>query len=180
MKSFLDLVRHRQSDRQYDAREVETEKLERVLEAARLAPSACNAQPWRMIVVTDAQKRMKIADATSSRILGMNHFTKQAPVQIVIVEENANIASGFGGWAKGKHFPHVDLGILAAHITLAAADEGLGTCVLGWFSESKVKEILEIPKSKKVLLVITMGYSTQPTREKRRKDASEVISYEKY
>ncbi len=180
MKTFLELVQSRQSDRQYEPHEVEREKLDRILEAARLAPSACNAQPWKMIVVTDKEKRMSIADATSSRVLMMNHFTKQAPIQIVVVEENPNFTSGFGGWAKDKHFPHVDLGVLAAHITLAAADEGLGTCIIGWFNEDKVREILEIPKKKRVLLVITLGYSAQPTRPKKRKASSEVISFEKY
>lgn len=180
MKSFLDLVQQRQSDRAYLDRQVEEDKLERVLQAAHLAPSATNAQPWKMIVVKDTEKRMKIADATSARVLGMNHFTKQAPIQIVLVEDKANVSSNFGSWAKKKHFPHIDIGILAAHLSLAAADEGLGTCIVGWFDEDKIKKILEVPKSKRVLLVLTVGYSAQPTRDKKRKKISDVISYEKY
>lgn len=180
MKSFLDLVRLRQSDRAYLDRDIEKDKLERVLEVARLAPSATNAQPWKMVVVTDEDKRMRVADATSARVLGMNHFTKQAPVQIVLVEDKANISSNFGSWVKRKHFPHIDIGILAAHLSLAAADEGLGACIIGWFDEDKIKKILEIPKSKRVLLVLTVGYSAQPTREKKRKKISDVVSYEKY
>lgn len=180
MKSFLDLVRKRQSDRAYLDRKIENEKLERMLEAARLAPSATNAQPWKMIVVTDEEKRMKVADATSARVLRMNHFTKQAPVQIILIEDKANISSNFGSWVKKKHFPHIDIGILAAHLSLAAADEGLGTCIVGWFDEDKIKKILEVPKSKKVLLVLTVGYSSQPTREKKRKKMLDVVSYEKY
>ena len=132
MQHFLELAEKRQSDRSYDTRPVEKEKLERVLEAARLSPSACNGQPWKIIVVDEPELKSKVADATSSKILGFNHFTKQAPVHLVIVEENTNLSSKFGGLVKHKHFPHIDLGILASHITLAAADEGLGTCIIGW------------------------------------------------
>jgi len=113
MNSFLELVNNRQSDRAYLDKPVEQDKLDRILEAARLAPSACNAQPWKMIVVTDPEKRHQVADAATSKMLSMNHFSKQAPVQIILVEENANFTSKIGGWAQGKHYPHLDLGILA-------------------------------------------------------------------
>ena len=180
MNRFLDLVQSRQSDRGYSDRPVEPEKLERILEAARLAPSACNAQPWKLIVVTDPEKRHLIADAASSKILSMNHFSKQAPVQIVVVEEEANLTSRVGGWLKNKHYPHLDLGIVASHISLAAADEGLGSCMLGWCDEKKVRKVLEIPDKKRVMLVILIGYSTQSLRPKSRKSSEEVIGWNKY
>ena len=180
MNTFLELVQNRQSDRAYLDKPVEKEKLERILEAARLAPSACNSQPWKFIVVTDPEKRMQVAEATASKMLSMNHFTKQAPVQLVLVEENANFTSTVGGWATNKHYPHIDLGIVAAHISLAAADEGLGSCIIGWCDEKKVKKALEIPKSKRVMLVILLGYSNQPLREKKRKTKDEIVSYDKY
>ena len=180
MDTFLDLVKLRQSDRSYLDKPVEKEKLDRILEAARLAPSACNSQPWRFIVVTDPEKRMKVADAATSKVLSMNHFSKQAPVQIILVEENGNFTSNIGGWAKNKHFPHVDLGIAASHICLAAADEGLGSCMLGWCNEQKVQKALEIPKNKRVLLVILIGYTTENRRDKKRKSTEEVVSWEKY
>jgi nitroreductase len=180
MNTFLELVQNRQSDRAYLDKPVENEKLERILEAARLAPSACNSQPWKFIVVTDPEKRMQVADATASKILSMNHFTKQAPVQLVLVEENANLTSTVGGWATNKHYPHIDLGIVAAHISLAAADEGLGSCIIGWCDEKKVKKALEVPKSKRVMLVILLGYSNQPLREKKRKTKEKIVSYDKY
>ncbi len=180
MKTFLELVHSRQSDRAYSDQAVEKEKLERILEAARLAPSACNAQPWKIIVVSDAEKRMKVADATASKLLAMNHFTKQAPLQLVILEENANFTSSVGGWATNKHYPHIDLGILAAHISLAAADEGLGSCIIGWCDEKKVQKVLDIPKNKRVMLVILLGYSAQPLRAKKRKQKEDIISYDQY
>ena len=180
MKTFLELAQNRQSDRSYTDQPVENEKLERILEAARIAPSACNAQPWKIIVVSNAEKRMQVADATAHKLLAMNHFTKQAPLQLVILEENANFTSTVGSWVTEKHYPHLDLGILASHITLAAADEGLGSCIIGWCDEKKVKKALDIPKNKRVMLVILLGYSAQPLRNKKRKTKEEVISYNKY
>jgi len=180
MKTFLELAQNRQSDRAYSDKPVETEKLERILEAARIAPSACNAQPWKIIVVSDAEKRTQVADATANKLLAMNHFTKQAPLQLVILEENANFTSTVGGWATEKHYPHLDLGILAAHITLAATDEGLGSCIIGWCDEKKVRKVLDIPRNKRVMLVILLGYSAQPLRNKKRKAKDEIVSYDKY
>lgn len=180
MKSFLELVQSRQSDRAYLDKPVEKEKIERILETVRLAPSACNAQPWKFVVVTEPEKRLQVADATANKLLAMNHFTKQAPVQIVVLEESANFTSTVGGWATNKHYQHIDLGIAAAYITLAAADEGLGSCIIGWCDEKKVQKALDIPKNKRVILVILLGYSVQPLRDKKRKTKDEIVSYEKY
>lgn len=181
MKDFVQLVADRQSDRAFDSNKmVEAEKIHRILEAARLAPSACNSQPWHFIIVDEPELKNKVADATSSRILGINHFTKQAPVHIVVVEENVNFSAAFGGWAKNKHFPHIDIGIATAHMCLAAENEGLGTCILGWFDEEKIKKLLNIPKDKRVLLDIVVGYSTQTKREKKRKDFDTIVSRNTY
>jgi len=180
MHSFLELVQNRQSDRAYLDKPVEFEKIDRILEAARLAPSACNSQPWKFIVVTDPEKRNLVADATASKLLSMNHFTKQAPVQLIILEDSANFTSSVGGWATNKHYPHIDLGIAAAHITLAATEEGLGSCIIGWCDEKKIRKALDIPKNKRVMLVILLGYSAQTLREKKRKTKEEIISYDKY
>ena len=180
MNSFLELANKRQSDRAYQNKPVEKDKLERILQAAQLAPSACNAQPWKFIVVTDPEKRMQVAEATTDKMMQFNHFTKQAPVQLVLVEEDANFTSKFGGWAVGKHYPHLDLGIVASHICLAATDEGLGTCIIGWCNEKKIRKILEIPDKKRVMLVILIGYSAQPLRDKKRKKMDEIVSFEKY
>jgi nitroreductase len=177
---FLQLVTQRQSDRSYNRQPVEPEKLERILECARLAPSACNAQPWHLIVVDDEDKRHDIAEAASSRALGMNHFSWQAPVHIVIVEEKPNFTSRAGGWIKKKHFPLMDIGIVAEHICLAAASEGLGSCMIGWFNETKVRHTLGVPDSKRIPLIITIGYTDQPTRKKLRKNTNEIITRNRY
>jgi len=177
---FLDLVKYRQSDRAYLSNPIEEEKIERILEAGRLAPSACNSQPWSFVVINDQDLKNKIADCTSSKVLGMNHFTKQAPIHIAIVEEKANFTSNAGSLIKGKHFPLIDIGIAAEHICLQAAAEDLGSCMLGWFDETKVKKLLNIPKSKRVPLIITIGYPEKETREKRRKDLDEIVKYNSY
>lgn len=178
---FQSLVTNRQSDRGYKDQPIEKDKLERILEAARLSPSACNAQPWKFIVVDDEDLKNKLADTTSSKILGMNHFTKQAPVHIVIVMEGANLTSNFGSMVKRKHFPLIDIGIAAEHICLAATAEGLGSCMIGWFDEPTVKKLLNIPKSKRPILIITLGYPEKlETRQKRRKTIDEVVSFNSY
>ena len=177
---FNSLVLTRQSDRRYLDKPVEAEKLARILECARMAPSACNAQPWHIIVVDNPELRSKIADATSERILGMNHFSKQAPLLLVLIEEEANITSSFGGWIKRRHYPLMDLGIMAEHICLASAAEGLGSCMIGWFDEAKVKSACAIPASKRVQLIISMGYSDARTRTKIRKPIEKIISYNCY
>lgn len=177
----MELAKIRQSDRGYDAsKAVEKEKLDYILESVRLAPSACNAQPWKFVVVTDPEVKNQTASAISSQDLGMNHFAFQAPVHIVIVEEKANFNSRAGGLIKHKHFPDTDLGIAAAYITLAAAEQGLGTCIVGWFDEKKVRKVLNIPETRRPLLIITLGYSTQMTRDKSRKEIGTIVSYDKY
>ncbi|NCB24259.1 MAG: nitroreductase [Bacteroidia bacterium] len=178
---FLDFVSTRQSTRAFDVeRQVEKDKIERILSAARLSPSACNAQPWHLIVVDDPELKNRVADATSARALGMNHFTKQAPVHILLVEEKVNLTSGLGGWVKQKDYAQMDMGVLAAHIVLAAHAEGLGSCILGWFNEPRIRELLSIPDTKRVWLDIAIGYGAQPLRPKNRKPLSEVVSYNGY
>lgn len=176
---FLELVKARQSDRAYDKnRPVEPEKLERILEAARLAPSACNAQPWKFVVVTDPELAIKVGKASAG--LGMNKFAKDAPVHILVVEESMNITSLLGSKIKDKYFPLVDIGIAASHICLAAESEGLGSCILGWFDEKGIKELVGIPQKKRLLLDITIGYSLKPKKPKVRKPKEKVVAYNKY
>ena len=176
---FLQLAASRQSDRAYDmSRPVEKEKLERILEAARLSPSACNAQPWKFVVVTDAELSVRVGKATAG--LGMNKFAKDAPVHILVVEESMNITSFLGAKIKDKYFPLIDIGIAAAHITLAAESLGLGSCILGWFDEKEIKKLTGIPANKRLLLDITIGYPVKEKRKKSRKSPEKVISYNKY
>lgn len=180
--TFLELVRIRQSTRAYDpSRPVEAEKLERCIEAVRLAPSACNAQPWKLVVVNDPDLKNKVADAASAKWLGMNHFTRQAPVLVVLVREEPNLTSKLGSVLKDKPYTLMDVGIAAGHFCLAAASEGLGTCMMGWFDENKVKELLGIPKKKRAELIITLGYPAgNDIRQKTRKNKEQICSFNTY
>jgi nitroreductase len=179
-QNFLQLVKKRQSQRNYSDKPVEKEKLERCLEAARLAPSACNAQPWKFVVVDDKELKNKVADTSSNRLLPLNHWTKQAPIHVVLVLEKPNFTSKIGEMVRDKRFILMDVGIAAEHFCLQAADEGLGTCMIGWFNEKKVKELLHIPKSKRAMLVISLGYPEGEHRKKKRKDMDEIVSYNRY
>lgn len=178
--SFIELVRKRQSDRAYLNKYVDKEKVLRCIEAARLAPSACNAQPWKFIIVDNPELKNKLADTTNNKLLPLNHFTKQAPVYIVLVMEKGNITSRLGTKIRDKHFPMMDVGIAAEHICLQAAEEGLGTCMIGWFDEKAVRKLLNIPKTKRVALLITLGYPSKETRIKKRKNIESIISYNSF
>jgi len=159
MEGVLDVITRRSSVRAYDSRPVEPDKIDRCLEAARLAPSACNAQAWTFIVVDDPELRDKLAPCTADRWLPLNHFTYQAPVHVVMVLEPGKISSRAGGLIKQRDFRWIDVGIAAEHFCLQATAEGLGTCMLGWFNERKVQQLLHIPKTKTVALIITVGYA---------------------
>jgi nitroreductase len=179
-ENMLELIKQRQSDRKYDGKPVENDKLERIIEAGRLAPSACNAQPWKLILVTDPALLKKMAEAASAKLLGMNGFAGQATAMIVVVREKPNFSSRIGGTIKNKDYSLIDIGIASANICLQAAAEGIGSCMLGWFDESEVRSLLSIPRDKRVELIITLGYSLSEKREKRRKPHSEVISLNRY
>lgn len=179
MKSFLELAQERQSDRAFiPGKKIEREVLERIIEAARLAPSACNGQPWHFTVITDEMLLPEIGRATSS--LGMNRFVKDASALVLITHEGTNITSKLGSGIKDKDFPIMDIGIASAYLTLAAEDEGVGSCILGWFDEPKVKELAGIPQKKRLMLIVALGYAAKPKRKKIRKEWGKVVSFEKY
>lgn len=179
---IFEVLVQRQSERGYIDKPVEPEKLKRCLEAARMSPSACNAQPWKFIVVTDPQLKNQIAEYTNSGpLVSMNHFTRQAPLLVVIVRESPNITSKIGSLLKDKHYTLMDIGIVALQFTLQAKAEGLGSCILGWFNEKKIKALLHIPKSKRAELIISIGYPSSKTlRPKIRKKFEEIVCYNRY
>lgn len=179
--TFLELALKRQSVRAYLDTPVEKEKIHNCLEAVRIAPSACNAQPWKFIVIDNKELKDQIAECTTTKMIPMNHFTKQAPVHIVVVMESANFTSTLGSVIRDKPFTLIDVGIAAEHFCLQAASEGLGTCILGWFNEKKVKKLLQIPSSKRAILIITLGYpANSEIREKKRKNFEEIASFNSY
>jgi len=179
-EKILELITSRQSDRKYSNKPVEKEQINRIVEAGRMAPSACNAQPWKFIVVTNPELIKLLAEAASAKILGMNSFVRQAMAIIVIVREKANFSSKIGGTIKNKDYSLIDIGIASENICLQARAEGLGSCMIGWFDEDGVRKILGIPDNKRVPLLITLGYSLSDQRTKKRKHKEEVVSYNRY
>lgn len=177
---ILELIKSRQSDRKYSDKPLEREKLDRIIEAGRMAPSACNAQPWKFIVVTKPDLREQAAVAASAKLVGMNIFVGQAPVIVVVVREKPNFSSKVGGTIKNRDYSLIDIGIASENICLQAKAEGIGSCMIGWFDEKLLKKILNIPKSKRVELIITLGYSLSDQREKKRKPEEVTVSYNKY
>lgn len=171
---FFELIEKRQSCRGYDeSREVEQEKLDKILEAAQLAPSACNGQPYHFTVCR-GEKAKLVAKATQG--MGMNKFASQAPVLIVISEESYVKSAAVGAKVKHNDYLSMDIGITTAYLTAAATELGLSTCILGWLDDEKLREICGL--SKPVRLVITLGYAKNDTiREKKRKDLTELVSY---
>jgi len=155
---FHDLIKHRKSVRDFLDRPVEREKIMMCLEAARLAPSECNSQPWKFIVVDDRQLKNKLCDAVFSGIYSMNSFCKMAPVIVVVISEKSKFIARVGGVFRGTKYYLIDIGIACEHFVLQAEDLGLGTCWIGWFNEGAVKSVLNIPQHKKIDILIALGY----------------------
>ena len=172
---FLEIARVRQSCRSYEeGRDVEQEKLDAVLEAVRLAPSACNGQPYHLTVCRGDTARA-VAAATTG--LGMNKFASQAPVLIVISEAPYVKSAALGAKVKGNDYRSMDIGIAAAYLTAEAAAQGLGTCILGWLDDEKIRKLCDLDAP--VRLVVTLGYpkATEQLRQKKRKALNDLVSY---
>ena len=177
---FLELVNKRSSVRKYIGREIKKEDVERCIEAARLAPSACNSQPWKFIIVDDKDLKDRLCEGAFSGIYKMNSFAKGAPVIIAVVSEKSSFFARIGGQFRGTHYYLIDVGIACEHLALAAAESRIGSCMIGWFNERAVKKILNIPWRKKVDLLISLGYPDGEPREKNRKSIGEIRSYNAY
>jgi len=180
--TFQELINHRQSVRKYKDKSVEREKIEKMIEAVHMAPSACNSQPWRIIVVDEPELKNEVAKATFSKTIAFNKFAVEAPVIAVLVIEKAKLIAQIGGSIKNMEYPKIDIGIAASHFCLQAAELGLGTCMIGWFDEKKIQQLLKIPEKRKVGLVITLGYPPDDykQRQKIRKPVDEICGFNSY
>jgi nitroreductase len=179
--NFLEHARRRYSLRDYAETPVDRTIITRCVEAAGLAPSACNAQPWHFVIADETEALQELAAAAVTPGLPINSFVRHAPVIAALIAERPNITSRIGGYLKQKPFYLMDVGIAAEHFCLQAAEEGLGTCMIGWFDESRVKSILQIPEPKSVALLITAGYpSREGSPSKKRKGLEEILSWERY
>ena len=172
--NFSEIANTRQSCRSYDPREVEKEKLDAILESARLSPSACNGQPYHITVCCGESKKL-VAKAVQG--MGMNKFASDAPILLVISEKPYVKSAALGAKLKGNDYRSIDIGILSAYITAEATAQGLDTCILGWLDDQKIREICDLDGA--VRLVITLGYAKEgdPLRKKTRKSLEELISF---
>jgi nitroreductase len=176
MEEFFELINKRQSCRKYLDKSVGKEKLIKCIEAARIAPSACNSQPWHFTVVNNKELASKVALCLQDKI--MNKFTSECPAFIVVVEESGNLTSRAGALIKQQDYRSVDIGIAAEHICLSAAAQELGSCILGWFNEKELKNLLNISKLKRIKLVIAIGYPKDDNiRNKVRKNINEISTF---
>ena len=172
--NFLEIANARQSTRAYDEnRPVEDEKLAAILEAARLAPSACNGQPYHFTVCTgETAKEVALA----CRGMGLNKFAIQAPICIVVSEMPYVKSAAVGAKLKNNDYRSIDIGIATAYLTAEAAAQGLSTCILGWLDDAEIRKICGLTQP--VRLVITLGYAApgDVLRNKKRKNLSELTS----
>lgn len=180
--NFIDYATKRQSVREFKQASVERDDILYCIEAARLAPSSFNMQPWKFIVVDDPAVRGKIASAVCNPILKTNMFVKNAPVLVVLVNDVGNgLNMRMKTMVRKFNLTPYDIGFAAQNFCLAATDRGLGTCVVGWFKQSRIKDILFIPDDREVSLVIAVGYAEDDgTREKDRKALESIYSFNTY
>jgi nitroreductase len=179
MRDFLELVNRRYSCRDFSDKKVEKEKLLKCVEAARLAPSACNSQPWKFIIIDDPELKKKVTDGAYSGAYSAS-WAKKAPVLVVVISEKGNFISSVGSMIRDTRYYLINIGIAVEHFVLQATELGLGTCWMGWFNESGVKKALGLPKSAKVDVILPVGYpAKQEERKKTRKTTEDISKFNK-
>ena len=177
--TFLELANRRQSTRRYEpGRRIAREALDRCLEAARLAPSACNSQPWSFVVADDPEKVRALAEAACGHApYRMNHFAADAGAIVAVATEKMKWAARLGAQFRGVQYSLIDIGVACEHLVLQAAEEGLGSCWLGWFDEGAAKKCLGLPRGAKVDLLICLGHAADSPRPKIRRPLDEIRRY---
>lgn len=177
---FQQLVEGRRSIRRYLEKPVEREKILTCIEAARLAPSADNVQPWRFLIIDDPDLKAQFAKKVFSGIYFITKFAAKAPVIIVILAKLDIIANRIGKQIQNIHYYYIDSGIAGEHIVLQAEELGLGTCWIGWFNPRKARKFLKIPRKYKIVSLMAMGYyEKKPSGEKKRKKLEEIVWFNK-
>ena len=175
---FIELVKRRKSVRKYSDKIVSRDLIDKCIEAARLAPSACNSQPWTFLVVDEPKIKNEIVEKSMTGIYSLNKFAFSAPVLIIVVREKSKYIARMAGTLRDVKYSLIDVGIACDHLTLQAAETGLGTCWIGWFDEKAIKKILGLPKSIQIDIVITLGYPEDNSpKEKNRKTLDEIRRY---
>ena len=177
---FLRLVSRRRSVRRYKPLPVEKEKLLACLEAVRLAPSACNAQPYKFIIVDDPAAKDNLAAAAFSGLYGATKFAARAGALVVVVSRKGKLSAWLGNQVRDTDFRLVDIGIAAEHFVLAAEEQGLGTCWLGWFDAKGAAKALGLPAGCKAEIMLSVGYADEAPPARKRKTTEEISSFNRY
>lgn len=176
--NFTELISRRESCRAYNGAPVSREQLTEMVKAAQIAPSACNSQPWKFIVC-DGETAQKVAKTVQSPPLPINKWADQAGAFIVICETPARLMKGLP--VASQHYAQIDVGIATAYLTLAATELGLSTCIMGWFRENELRELLNVPKNCTVRLVLAVGHAASPElRTKKRKELDEIAGFNQW
>ena len=171
---FLDILRQRNSCRSYLGKEVEEYKIENCLEAARLAPSACNKQPWRFKIVRDEAEKADICENGLLPGIPMP-WLAEVPVIVVLCVEKSLITHTLAPLLSGIKYQLLDIGIAGEHFVLSAAVQGLGTCWIGWFKEKRIRTTLSLPRNLKIISLISLGYPSEPSEQPCKKEISEIL-----
>jgi nitroreductase len=175
---FQKIIRGRRSIRRFLDTPVEPEKLRACLEAARIAPSAHNVQPWRFVVVDDPELKDRLAAAAFSGIYSSTKFAAKAPVILVLLARPGNAVVRLGSKIQGVPYYLLDIGIAGEHVVLQAEELGLATCWVGWFDYRQVRKLLKIPGTFKLVAMMPVGYAEKrPTREPPRKTLEEIVAF---
>lgn len=175
MDDYFELIRKRQSCRSFADKPVEKEKIVRCVEAARLAPSACNGQPWKFYIVNGGSLREKAVKCGQK--MGINGWTKSCPAFAAIVLQGADIRN-ISGRACDSKWGQFDLGLATMQFCLAATAQGLSTCIIGAFDENRTKDVMKIPRGQKVGALIAIGYAAdEKIREKSRRDLGDILKF---
>ena len=176
--SFQKILAGRRSIRRFLPAPVEPEKLRACLEAARISPSAHNVQPWRFIVVDDPGLKDRLTEAAFSGIYSASKFAANAPVLLVILARPGKALARLGSRIQGVPYYLLDIGIAGEHVVLQAEELGLATCWMGWFDYRKVRKVLEVPRSFKLVAMMPVGYAEKrPQREPPRKTYEDIVSF---
>jgi nitroreductase len=172
---FQELVRGRRSVRRYLDQPVERDALLTCLEAARLAPSAENVQPWRFLVIDDPDIKERFSDVVFSGIYRVSRFAAKAPVLILILARPDLLADRIGKPFRNISFYLIDVGIAGGHIALQAEELGLGTCWIGWFNERRARKFFRVPRKYKIVCLMTLGHYEKRPRERSRKSLDDIV-----
>ncbi|MFA6583642.1 MAG: nitroreductase family protein [Elusimicrobiaceae bacterium] len=178
--SFAELLKTRRSIRKYKTTAIEKHKLDMCLEAARLAPSACNAQPWKFITLSEPEQVAAFSAEVFGGVYAMTAFARKAPVLVAVVADKGNIVSWVGNQVRNTAFSLIDIGIACENFVLQAHELGLGTCIIGWFNEKNAAKYLKCPSGRKVELLISVGYPDENPEPRPRKKLEDISSQNFY